>query len=123
VSVIWGYRKDRRSIIFLFVNHDDNKPYLTGRYDSLLKCLEIFICFPEDPKYRWIIFFFGLFFGYLLTSPFSNFLIVAVSGIFLSAGIIFLIIQNYRVQSVLNIVLPQILEIVRQLNINSNSSC
>jgi hypothetical protein len=136
VSIISGCRKDRRSTIIVFINHDDNnKGYWIGTPNSFFKRLEIFICFPDDnnksygigtpieivyPEDWFVYGFICAIFVIVINIMLSNFLIMAIAGIFLIAVIIFFIIQENRIRSAWDIVEPQIRKIVRQLNINSN---
>jgi hypothetical protein len=118
VSVIWGCTAARKREL-IFINHDDSdKLYWVDKPRSFFNYLGIFICFSKDSIYIWLML--GLLLCFMTSRIFSIFLMVAIIGIYLGAGIVFLIIQEYRVRSAWSIIKPQILEIVRQLNINTN---
>jgi hypothetical protein len=115
VSVIWGCTAARKREL-IFINHDDsNKLYWVDKPRSFFNYLGIFICFSKDSIYIWLMF--GLLLCLVTSQIFPIFLTVAIIGIYLGAGIVFLIIQEYRVRSAWSIIKPQILEVVR---INTN---
>jgi hypothetical protein len=115
VSVIWGCSVGRRSDI-IFVNHDNNKLYWIGKPHSFFERLGIFTYF--SPR-EWAMYFIAIPFSipmFVFVRGSADLLSLAIVGIVIGiAGIIFFIIQEYRVRSAWKIIEPLLTEMTTQL--------